>query len=606
MNRSQTVHVPRRPRLIGAAVAALLVAAGLTFGAQAPMQVASSSSPVGGVVVVDASKPSGATSTFDLVEGTTYVLEVTGSYSYGFRGGVADAECSTLPPDDTFQRNRYLLLDPSSDPLDLLVDGNLVEWQAAKPDAFGCDGTSNRYRLVHVPDRTGPVNFRVHDSGHNDNRGGFEVAIMPTDEILVDTVVVDSAASRGASTAVALEASKHYRLEAVGSYTFGFGSGAADAECARLLAGGPAVRNLLGATSPTDPTSDPLDLLVNGGRVEWQPLAGDALGCDPDHRYELDVPDGTSGQVAFRIDDSNHRDNAGSITVSVFELPSADDPPPLGVPKIVLADTVTVDSSDPDGSTTAAPLTAGESYLVEVSGTYGWGMGRADAECSTRTDTGDTTFRRQRHLTGTDVDASLLDVLVDGTAVEWTPSEADAEQCATGDHTYRLIHVPERTGPARFNVFDLNHRDNGGTLTVRVFVVTEVPVATLEIDSRDADGVTVPLAAGLAHRLEAQGTYYFGAGSALADAECANRSDIGDTAYLPHRFVESGNDLLDLDVGDDPVHWQPVQPNAECDADHRYQVEHVPGGPTTRVVIDDRNHRDNFGVLEVRVFLKTS
>lgn len=562
-----------------------------------------------GTVLVAANDPDGETSAFSLDAGTEYLIEVSGSYTYGFQGGTADAECSNLPPDTTYERNRYVLLDPDGDLLDLQVDGRSVEWLPVEPDPLGCDGNNHVYRLLYVPDATGPVTFGVDDTGYFDNVGGFEVTVSTETEQLVDTVAVSSANPAGNASSVALDPTKSYRLEVSGDYSFGFAAGRADAECVDPIGGVPPTRNLLGLLlTPLDPSDDPLDLVVDGEFVEWEPVSGEPAGCDPSGTYELPYQVAASAPIRFSVSDGNHADNAGVLTVLIYERAVAPEPPPGGVPRVELAETVQVDSSDPDGSSTSAPLTAGESYLFEVSGTYAWGVGQADAECSTRVDTADPVWRRQRSFADVGIDdTTLLDLLVDGEDVEWVATDEDAEGCNTTDHIYRLVHVPETTGLTRFVISDGNFNDNSGVLTVKIFRITEVPVGSVEVDSSNRQGVNVPTAEGFEYRYAAAGTYFYGAGPSLADAECSNRADIADVTFTRDRFTSGGNDPLDLDIDAIARDWEPLMADANgCSTDHEYQVTATASGPVTNLAIDDVNHSDNFGKLTVEIFLQTS
>src|SRR5207302_3354733 len=134
--------------------------------------------PFTAVVNIDSHLQAGADSP-SLTAGTSYLFTVSGTYRYfgdnpNFHDAQADAECTNLPPDTTFQRNRWAAADPQGDYADLYVAGNNVDWQAHSPDPFGCD-PNHTYTYVYNATSTGPVHFTVHEDGptalYSDNYG---------------------------------------------------------------------------------------------------------------------------------------------------------------------------------------------------------------------------------------------------------------------------------------------------------------------------------------------------------------------------------------------------------------------------------------------------
>jgi hypothetical protein len=128
-------------------------------------------------VVVDSRDADGETSTSSLRSGTTYAFTVTGTYVYWWdQGAEADAECTNLPPEPTWQRDRYdAALGAGA--FDLLIDGFPPDWEPLDPDGFSCDSTDHAYRLVATAPDDGPVTFRVSDDNLDDNFGSITVRI---------------------------------------------------------------------------------------------------------------------------------------------------------------------------------------------------------------------------------------------------------------------------------------------------------------------------------------------------------------------------------------------------------------------------------------------
>ncbi|MGE5719469.1 MAG: hypothetical protein ACM3XQ_06310, partial [Nocardioidaceae bacterium] len=82
------------------------------------------------------------------------------------------------------------------------------------------------------------------------------------------------------------------------------------------------------------------------------------------------------------------------------------------------------------------------------------------------------------------------------------------------------------------------------------------------------------------------------------DASCV-RSAAGWTPTVPD-VVEQ--DPLNVWVDDQPVRWRALGPGDGCSSEYRYTTRFTPArnGPI-RVSVFDLDHRDNKGLLEVRV-----
>lgn len=296
-------------------------------------------------------------------------------------------------------------------------------------------------------------------------------AVMPlapspaTADVLIEQVLVNVASASGTASRVPLDASRTYRIEAAGTYTYGPTGGAADAECASAVQDSAYQRNLFSGVMPHP---DPLDLVVSGGQVDWVAIDPSPFGCDSTtaHTYTVTFKPSKAGVLVFSIADTNHADNSGVLTVTIFERTGNGTTPPASV--FQLAETVSVDTANPAGASTAVPLVAGETYLLEASGTWAYTAtaGRADPECASATATPSTWARNGFGLyQGKD----NLDLLVGGASFDWLAAGGDATGCATSLHRYQLAVVPDTTANVIFRVLDANYADNAGTLTVKVF-----------------------------------------------------------------------------------------------------------------------------------------
>jgi hypothetical protein len=614
------VHAVRRSKL--SRFLALFGAAGMIFTYEALVPTSAGAAVVDETVTVPATSASGVNTATSLDPTKTYLLTVSGTYVYNSANptgnAVADAECSILPPDTNYQRSRYLLLDPTGDALDLYVNGKAVEWEPSTPDAYGCNSFDHVYRFLFKPSAAGPANLRVYDPGvgslgNNDNLGSLSVRV--TEEHVIETVVVPSTSAGGVLTTSSLDPSRTYRFEARGTYTYGTPLSAADAQCVGLDGLPGWVPNLYGKVlAPNDPSAHPLGLYVNYSPQTWVPVTPSLLGCDDtSHAYSLIHKPQYFGKVRFSINDSNQADNSGVLTVRIIDVgtgPAA--PGEQAMPKIELADTVNVPSTTPDGASTVVPVVAGLSYLIEATGTFAFGQGNADAECSTQTGVDDV-YRRERFLS---LGANMLDLFVDGHAVEWQATTADAQNCNTSNHTYRDEIVPGTTGKLTFMINDVYYGDNSGILTVKVYRIREIPLGSVVIDSANAAGASsIPLPGGQTYRFASSGTYTYWVNhpGTDADSECSQAAvpPYNDPTYQPNRFGPEGpNDLLDLFVNNSNVTWKPrtQAPAIACDTNHQYDLKYQPnntGSVNFRVYDQSANYGDNSGSLTVNLFLQS-
>lgn len=285
---------------------------------------------------VFAADPSG-TDSVALDSNTTYLVEASGSYTYGLLqegNGEADAECHNLLNGTPMLRNLFDLFFGEGT-LDLFVDGQNVEWEPESTSLTGCDdpltGGSNTYTTTFTPAADGPVNFVIFDPNfYRDNQGSIEVRIFDSSDpepepepeavlIPISVVPVDSSDPEGAETQSPLFAGQTYVIEANGSYTYNqrITGADADAECSRT------------ATDPTWETgrfglhngNNWLDVLVNDDDVDWGPVteAPAGSGCNTeDHTYRVEHTPSEDGFANFRVNDNFYNDNVGTVLVTVF------------------------------------------------------------------------------------------------------------------------------------------------------------------------------------------------------------------------------------------------------------------------------------------------
>jgi hypothetical protein len=202
---------------------------------------------------------------------------------------------------------------------------------------------------------------------------------------------------------------------------------------------------------------DDFDVLVDRDDVRWEP----ASQQDPDeacdsvtHTYTTTLRPLETRPVNIRVDDPAPSGNTGSLQVHIVRNVPIEGP-----------ETVAVDSSNPDGITTARSYPAGETVRVSVQGTYEIAPGiTADAECSTTTT--DPFWRSSRTDLISSTGQALGDLTVSGRLLDWRTVSGNS--CDSADHSYSLLWTPQATGPIALAVADEQHADNAGALTVTV------------------------------------------------------------------------------------------------------------------------------------------
>lgn len=152
---------------------------------------------------------------------------------------------------------------------------------------------------------------------------------------LVESLSVDAADSDGAWTANPLLAGKQYELQVAGTYTYGQGDSAADAECSQLKPDEGWQRNRYVAMTSYE---DLLDLYLDNGAVDWQPTEADSLGCNSfNHTYTFRfvMPETRNIRLYLRDIEGSYYENAGRVVVRVNEIEGeATAPSPAPAPSL--------------------------------------------------------------------------------------------------------------------------------------------------------------------------------------------------------------------------------------------------------------------------------
>jgi hypothetical protein len=429
---------------------------------------------------------------FSLRAGTTYRLAATGTYRYGPGTMVADAHCSWhASTADGWEDRSPWEAGSGGSQLELLVSGS-TGWRARSGGT--CD-SSHVYVRDYKPTRTGPVEFRINDAGVADNAGSLSLRILkagadtrgvPSAAVppavpepvadatalpdgpaaLDETVTVPAAERAGALTTQVLQAGVTYRLTVSG--TFGYGSGFADAECARGQASSRWERDL--SVDPFHPDADHLDLYVDGRDLLADPVRYSSSRCDSTtHTYRWDYTPERTGRARFAIWDPTPADNSGALTVRVARSSSVRAPQPdTSLPttgSAVYDETVTLDAAAADGAVTTGVLRKGSRYTVVVTGTWQTGYGEADPECAAVPAA--EGWRRDVTVHPTRTGDDLFDLYIDGKDAALWPVDDDGSGCSP-THVYTGTFTAKRHGAVRLALWDVATSDNTGALSVRL------------------------------------------------------------------------------------------------------------------------------------------
>lgn len=441
------------------------------------------------------------------------------------------------------------------------------------------------------------------------------------------------ASGRVLRTAFSLRAGTTYRLVATGTYRYGRANSVADAHCSwdPHVDGGWQDRSTWERTAGTH-----LELLVNG-TGGWRARSGGT--CDREQAYVRDIQPTRTGPVDLQIRDDVVTDNSGSLTVTILPAgkdaravvavpaaapvaePAADADPDTDTDTdgpAALEDTVTVPAADPRGALTTQVLQEDVTYRITVSGSFDYGEGSADAECSRARNS--STWRRERSVDPFHPDLDSLDLYVDGRDLWADPVRDTGDRCDAAGNTYRWTYTPTRTGRARFAVWDPSPQDNRGSLSVTVSRTSSVrtpqsdrslPTSgdslwdeTVELSTASPDGAVTSgiLRSGRRYAVIVSGTWQTGYGE--ADAECSALRPDGlwrrNSSVQPAR---PRDDLFDLYVDGRDADLDALDDDGEgCSTTHRYVGTLRPYRTgAVRLALWDVATADNSGSLTVRL-----
>ncbi|MDX6273939.1 MAG: hypothetical protein QOJ92_1149 [Frankiales bacterium] len=308
--------------------------------------------------------------------------------------------------------------------------------------------------------------------------------------------------------------------------------------------------------------------------------------------------------------------DGSSSTVRYPEPQPVPQPNPVPSGPALENELITLPATYGSGLATKGVLQAGEKYKITVTGSFGWGGGSADAECSTTRS--DSTWRRQRSIVTGQWDWDTLDAYLNGHDIQGQPTVDNGRSCNPTNHTYTWEFQSDTTDHARLRIWDpTTYGDNTGKLVARIIHqgattpgggpgtgdYVSAPVAfTVDSASANGSGTAFRVQAGHSYDVTLSGSFDYG--PAMADAECATTAT--DSTWRRSRdwgITTGDQDLLDLKLGDgvDPIAKSPS--GADCDgATHTYIWRWTPDhDQQLKAFVYDTNYSDNNGLLTVNV-----
>jgi hypothetical protein len=292
----------------------------------APAPVASAAKDGTGLVTETVAIPAASGtvwSTRSVQQGASYRITVAGTADLG-RGVHTDGRCVSVAgrwwPQASLDRWR-----PEQSHGRLYVDGTPLETTAP---AGGPVCASRSHTTTYTATRSGKLELALWDPlARTDDGGQVTVLVQRLTQVATpapaaaqspgsgplwkqrrDTVTVASTSATGTLSTMKVKVGQKVTMVARGTLT---SAGAqADAACVATATGwakaDPAV--LVG--------QELLELWADGRRVDWHPVAG-TTPCAGDHAYTATYTATKNGPVRFAVLDLDHRDNSGSLTVSL-------------------------------------------------------------------------------------------------------------------------------------------------------------------------------------------------------------------------------------------------------------------------------------------------
>jgi hypothetical protein len=301
-------------------------------------------------------------------------------------------------------------------------------------------GTDVTRALPSYPALAAPPTARNAERGHG---------------LLAETVQVPAAASEGVSTSQEVEAGARYRVTVSGVADLGAGV-QSDGQCVAVAGRWYPQASL----DLRQPGADHGNLYVDG-----VPFAGGPADCGT-RTHVSDITATRTGRLQLALwDPLGPAGNTGALTVTVQRLSGLDNPrqvrgeAPSGAEAWTQPrDFFAVAVSDPGGTVSTMRVRKGDRVTAVARGTYTSHGVTADATCVA------TAAGWVPRDPGLLVEQDPLELWVDGELLRWAPV-GPTSPCAD-DHRYVTTYVADKSGPLRFAVLDLDHRDNAGTLEV--------------------------------------------------------------------------------------------------------------------------------------------
>jgi hypothetical protein len=382
-----------------------------------------------------------------LTAGQPYVIEASGVWRWGKQASkLADAECSTTVDDPTWRRDRSVhTWQPSSDHLDLYVDGNDMAGDPDTDNGADCDTANHTYRWTYTPARTGRVVLASWDpSTLTDNSGALTIRVIKSAPVDSMTWTVPGTAGAGVTSPGALLSGETYVVTVTGTVANSDGV-ETDAECSRTPMDPSWQHNRL--SDPNYPGIERLDTLIDHRATTFSAgTNGDSSSCDlTNHAYRTVVKPQETRPINVRVDDLTPADNVGALTVTATRVVQPTGP-----------ETVTLDTTVAAGAQTARTYLSGQALTITATGTYTYDpTTTSDAECTSPTASPSWLNR-----------GNSGDITIGGSARVWLVG--NVATCDATNHAYSLTYTPSTTGPLSFGLVDTMFSDNAGAVPITV------------------------------------------------------------------------------------------------------------------------------------------
>ena len=413
---------------------------------------------------------------FKLARGVTYSFTAAGLYNYGTPDQVGDAVCTWSSRDKSWI--------PKPRPRTMRAFGSLALVVNGKRPFESTCRSSHSYRTEITPrsDRT----LKIWVAGrHPSARGKLTVVVgrkkarvssaLPTYEplrpaptysattqtgfgLIAENVRVPGSASGATYTVRSLQAGATYRLTVSGSVQLG-GGVVSNGQCVQVRGAWYEKASI----DPRVPDQDHGNLYVDGVPFQGKASSG---SCTSSHVADY-VAD-SRGRLRLDLwDPLSPSDNTGDLAVKVQRLTAIETPEAADRerPRLRQAewkqngDLFKVNSRSRAGKVSTMRLRKGERVWVTVSGRFTSGGRSYDASC----------VRTSAGWLPADPDVLTQDPLnlwVDGQKVRWRAIGSKARCSSTA--RYRTWFTATKNGPVRLSVFDLDHRENKGSLSIRL------------------------------------------------------------------------------------------------------------------------------------------